>query len=307
MQEISATTGAAAQNSMAGCGSPTQVEPPKVPTQSPVDQDAGSPKGDAVAGARGGSVGGAVGGAAQLSGLDGLLASLQDLLAKLQARFEKLSGAPQQEPPKDPKQSDDPKQADDPKQTNDPKQDDPPPPPGDDGPPSPPGGEVGGANGGTDQEPPKPTDTPTQKPTQGPVQQSPSETVTLSNDDRRKSAKLTSSTGNSVEIWGDPHVVIDIDGKEQKFEIGYGPGSITLSDGTKISWDTFGPKDALKYRLRSFKIDSAGTENDQNVRTDDGKDESNLATALPDDLLEEFARLLAQYKGSMNQPLHGGK
>jgi len=143
-------------------------------------------------------------------------------------------------------------------------------------------------------------------PKQGdPVQQVPTDTSTvkLDNIDAKWSAKLTSSKGNSLEIWGDPHVVINIDGKEQKFEIGYGPGSATLSDGSIVKWDTYEPGKAHQYILRAFSIDSPGTANDRSVTTADGKDETGMTTALNDTQLRELAAALGQYKAPMNTAL----
>lgn len=150
--------------------------------------------------------------------------------------------------------------------------------------------------GGTGQ---TPGQTPGQVPTQSPVQQSPV-TVTLSNDDGRDSAKLIGSNGSFVELWGDPHVVIQEAGKAEpeKFEIGFGDGEIGLSDGSKVRWTT---RD--DHVLRSFQIDSPGDAYDRAIDTDDNINENGLSTSLTDAQLRELADALRTYKGPMDKPL----
>ena len=152
---------------------------------------------------------------------------------------------------------------------------------------------------------PEPVPVPDQVPDQtipkgGPVDSS---TVALTNNDNRRSATLTSSTGNSVELWGDPHVILKFGGKTETFDIGYGAGDIALSDGTHVKWDTFAKGTALEYRLSEFTVDSAGTANDKSVRTDDKVDTPSQLTTLTDAQLKEFADQLRLYAGPMSQPL----
>ena len=107
----------------------------------------------------------------------------------------------------------------------------------------------------------------------------------------------------SVELWGDPHVVLNFGGEETKFDIGYGPGAVELTDGTVIRWDTFPPGHERQFVLKEFTVDSAGEEFDHTVKTKDGKDESGLQTALTDAQLAEFGDALRQYEGPMSEPL----
>lgn len=153
--------------------------------------------------------------------------------------------------------------------------------------------QVGGVQG--------PRQVPTQVPTQ--VGGAKGGTVILNEQDLRASAKLTSPEGNSVEVWGDPHIAITIDGKSETWDIGYGPGSIQLSDGSTVSWDTYEPGSPRQFQLHNFRIDSAGTANDRAVSTSDGTDSANLTTALNDAQLREFATALRMYEGPMDQPL----
>ena len=175
---------------------------------------------------------------------------------------------------------------------------------------------TGGANGGGTVDP-KQDDPKQDDPKQVPTQESPKPepkpepkpvtTVTLDNDDavdtdkdgHRYSAQLTSSLGNSVELWGDPHVTIVMDGTTENFEIGYGPASFTTSSGHTISWDTNEPGQKLQYVLRNFRVDSAAS-----VSTMDSKAESNIATPLTDEDLREFAAYLRTAKSVMNVPFN---
>ncbi len=178
----------------------------------------------------------------------------------------------------------------------------------------PPKPEVGGANGGPEQ-------VPTQKPTQTPTQVAGAHegNVILDNDDGRWSAKLTAKSGkseNSVELWGDPHVVVNMNGKEEKFDIGFGEASVTLFDGTVVSWNTYDkgeklagqrPKqgDDVSYILKDFKIDSAGSEFDRSVTTSDRDgdkgDQMGLTTALTDAHLKELVIALRTMENPMSK------
>lgn len=167
------------------------------------------------------------------------------------------------------------------------------------------GGVVDGESGGVVQqtpppvpgggpiEPPKPPDAPGQ--------------VKLYNYDakspghRSASVELRGSNGNSVLIWGDPHVEVTLGGKTQKFNIGYGPGTVELKDGTVIEWTTFGGKN--NFRLRVFKIDDTNNAFDTRVSTTDGKDVVGQMTGLTNAQLAEFGRALLAMKGPVGQPL----
>ena len=174
--------------------------------------------------------------------------------------------------------------------------------------------QVAGDKGGPVQQ--APTQVPTQVagdkggpvqqvPTQSPVQQSPIQgggpvqgDVKLSDNDGRASAELKSASGNSVEIWGDPHVKMNLDGKTENFTIGYGPGSVQLTDGTTISWNTREDK-----HLGMFKVDRPGTAGDQQVDSKDGTNAKDLQTFLNDDQLREFGAALKSMEGPWDQPL----
>ncbi|MEO6866979.1 MAG: DUF1521 domain-containing protein [Gaiellales bacterium] len=210
---------------------------------------------------------------------------------------------------------------------------------------------VGGENGGpvqqspVQQTPPSKVDGAKGSPVQqSPVQQSPVQqtppskvsgenggpkkadpkaklgTVKLDNVDKRWNAKLhapdTKGGANSVEIWGDPHVVIMADGKAEKFDIGHGAGKVTLFDGTKISWDTYDKgekhkiqkdRKSVEYILSDFKVDSKGTNLDRSVTTRDYDgskgDQLGLTTALTEAHLKEFAIALRSMEGSWKSPL----
>ena len=89
------------------------------------------------------------------------------------------------------------------------------------------------------------------------------------------SATLHSSEGTSVTIWGDPHVVITIDGVTERFDIGYGEGEIVVDDTTTIRWaskpyDSDNPDQQLP--LDWFSVDTSGSEFDVTVDADDGTD-----------------------------------
>jgi hypothetical protein len=169
---------------------------------------------------------------------------------------------------------------------------------------------VDGANGGPVQQ--TPVQTPVQTPpTKGPVVIKGN--VVLDNDDERWSAKLTANGGkaeNSVELWGDPHVVITTEGKAEKFDIGYGAGKVTLFDGTVVSWDTYDKGKDHQFILRDFKVNSPGSQFDRSVTTRDRDgnkgDQMGLTTALTDAHLKELAIALRTMKGPMSDPLKNG-
>lgn len=174
-------------------------------------------------------------------------------------------------------------------------------------PPAPPKASVepaGGPKGG-------PAQVPTQSPVQlSPVQQSPkqeptdSSTVTLSDQDAGLSATLTSSTGTVVKLWGDPHVQITEDGKTDTFDIGYGPGSVSLSDGSLVKWNTYADgQGGTLHALHVLSVDSNGTTHDRNISTNDGTNSDKLSTALNDTLLREFAHKLRDLRGAWTNPL----
>ena len=120
------------------------------------------------------------------------------------------------------------------------------------------------------------------------------------------SATLHSDEGTSVTIWGDPHVVITIDGVTERFDIGYGAGSIAVSDSTTINWDTIAYDPANPDRqlpLSAFEIDMAGTENDMQIDAGDGVDVVDHLTGLTDADIREFAAQLRTYAGLATAPL----
>lgn len=173
---------------------------------------------------------------------------------------------------------------------------------------------VGGENGGPTK-PPTPTQTPTQTPVQTPPKPVIIEkgNVRLDNDDEKWSAKLTAVGGkaeNSVELWGDPHVVITTNGKAEKFDIGFGNGKVTLFDGTVVSWDTYDKGKDHQFILSDFKVNSPGSQFDRSVTTRDRDgnkgDQMGLTTALTDAHLKELGIALSTMKGPMSEPLKNG-
>ena len=120
------------------------------------------------------------------------------------------------------------------------------------------------------------------------------------------SVTLHSSSGTRVSIWGDPHVIIEIGGVIETFDIGYGPGNIELSGGVTVNWDTFGPDDGDfpdGPPIRSFSIEATGDEFDQTVSTEDGINVVDQLTAMTEAQLLEFASVLRTYAGDRTQPL----
>jgi LysM repeat protein len=152
--------------------------------------------------------------------------------------------------------------------------------------------------------PTKPTPTPVQQtPGQTPIQTgggTPTSRVLLDNRDRNSSVRLTSDRGTMVEIFGDPHVRAMVNGVKRSFNIGYGPGSITLKDGTRITWDTWHNSSRA---LRNFAIDAPGDGRDNRVSTADGRDVRNQLTNLTDAQLREFISKLSEFSGDWAKPL----
>jgi len=75
------------------------------------------------------------------------------------------------------------------------------------------------------------------------------------------SVTMHSDMGSQVTIWGDPHVVIRMDGLTRRFDIGLGPQTVELNNGTVLSWDTV-EADSERFPkgppLSFFDVDSAG-------------------------------------------------
>lgn len=113
------------------------------------------------------------------------------------------------------------------------------------------------------------------------------------------SVTLHSDFGSQVTIWGDPHVVIRMDGLVRRFDIGLGPQEVRLKSGTVVSWDTVEP-DWQRYPkgppLSFFKIDSAESKLDHSVDLDDRVNFTDRQTALSEADLRELARALYAIK-----------
>jgi len=127
--------------------------------------------------------------------------------------------------------------------------------------------------------------------------------VKLSDIDAEYRATLASKAGNSISIWGDPHVTVTVDGKTEGFNIGYGAGSIKLDNGSTVSWETYPVGDAKQKLLKGFSVDSAGDAFDRSINTSDGTNSKDLSTALNDTQLREFATKLRAYEGDWAAPL----
>ena len=91
----------------------------------------------------------------------------------------------------------------------------------------------------------------------------------------------------------------------EKFDIGHGPGTVHLSDGSQIRWTTFDDKSGTRnpFVLKTFTVDGADNSRDTTVATNDSKDVSGKDVQLTDSQLKEFAEALRTMKGPMNQPL----
>ena len=126
-------------------------------------------------------------------------------------------------------------------------------------------------------------------------------------DQYTHSATLHSSEGNSVTIWGDPHVVIVIDGVTERFDIGYGEGAIEIDEGTIITWaskphDADNPEEQF-LPLDWFSVDTTGNDFDRTIDADDDEDVVDALTGMTDDQLRDLAIQLRQYAGSATAPL----
>lgn len=123
------------------------------------------------------------------------------------------------------------------------------------------------------------------------------------------SATLYSSNGTRVTIWGDPHVEIEANGQVERFDIGYGAGSLTLVGGAVVQWDTFEPNDPrfpLGPPLRVFSVQAAQGHNDISVDTADGVDSVGNLTSLTNAQLRDFADQLRLLAGDAAKPLGSG-
>jgi hypothetical protein len=164
---------------------------------------------------------------------------------------------------------------------------------------------VGGANGPGQSPGQYPGQFPGQYPGQFPTQGGgsadgggPQGDVTLSEGNME--VTLASGDDTSVRIWGDPHVVVKLDGKTEKFNIGKGPGEVTLRDGTRISWDTKTNGNIIS----NMEIDRPGNlEGDVDADVRDSKVLKDERTGLTDAQLREFIGVLRQYEGDINKPL----
>ena len=109
------------------------------------------------------------------------------------------------------------------------------------------------------------------------------------------SVTLHSDVGTKVTIWGDPHVIVTIDGVTQRFDIGLGFNRVELVGGAVITWDTV-EADYDRFPkgppLEWFKVDTEGTDLDREVDLLDGNNFSDAMTGLTDGQLREFGRKL---------------
>jgi len=103
---------------------------------------------------------------------------------------------------------------------------------------------------------------------------------------------LKTANGDYVKLSGDPHIVVSIGGKIQKFDIGFGSGGFALPDGTKVTWDT-----NAKHILNNFQI------NGVKVSTFDNVDVHNVDTGSAESNLSAIASQLQQLQGKWNTPL----
>ncbi|MEM7313331.1 MAG: integrin alpha, partial [Planctomycetota bacterium] len=124
-------------------------------------------------------------------------------------------------------------------------------------------------------------------------------------DQYEYSATLHSSEGTQVTIWGDPHVVITIGGVTERFDIGYGAGSIKVDGKLTISWDTFEKSPDVfngQPPLKTFTVMIRGKE-EMKIDTTDGVNHVDDLTSITDAQLRKFARKLRRYAGDANLPL----
>jgi hypothetical protein len=145
--------------------------------------------------------------------------------------------------------------------------------------------------------PQSPLQSPVQRPStsSGATTYSPQPTgdVTLS-ESQKNTVLLTSGSGNTLRIFGDPHVEAIIDGKRETFNIGKGPGSIQLASGVKVEWDTKGKFGGLS----KFQVTRPDGTSSVDVNPNDSNFEKGLATGLSDTELKEFVTKLEGYAGS---------
>lgn len=171
-------------------------------------------------------------------------------------------------------------------------------------------GQVGGANGGPAQYPVQtpgqypgqyPGQFPGQFPTQGggPSTIGGGEVGGVDLSEGVHAVTLEDDNGDSVRIWGDPHVDVKLDGKREKFDIGYGPGEITLRDGTHVSWDT-----GRGNILSTLSVDRPqGVDGDVDADVNDSTKLKNEATGLTNAQLREFIAELREFEGKPHEPL----
>lgn len=125
-------------------------------------------------------------------------------------------------------------------------------------------------------------------------------------DTYTNSVTMHSTEGTRVTIWGDPHVETVVDGEEVLFDIGYGAGSITLSTGTIVRWETYAhdPVDwPLGPPLSDFTVLFAESSDNFSLDTADNVDVVDQLSAMTDSELREFALEIAKYAGSASDPL----
>ncbi|MEM7782457.1 MAG: DUF4347 domain-containing protein [Planctomycetota bacterium] len=115
---------------------------------------------------------------------------------------------------------------------------------------------------------------------------------------------LHSTIGTSVTIWGNRHVVTEIDGFKEWFDIGYGAGEIELESGKVVRWDSDLSSDPGVDEflpLTSFEI-----HNDSDTYSITVANEQNLVdqmTELSETDLRELAWMLKEYAGDRQLPL----
>ena len=117
------------------------------------------------------------------------------------------------------------------------------------------------------------------------------DTALLNTNDFSKNAYFRSPIGE-VSMSGNAKITTRFFGEEpQEFTIGYGPASVTLEDGTQISWDT-SPGDQLMNDLQIVRPNGLA----QSVQLQDGVDDKNLPTGLSTKQLKEFVEILRAHE-----------
>lgn len=110
---------------------------------------------------------------------------------------------------------------------------------------------------------------------------------------------LHSNGGSQVTIWGDPHVIIKMDGLTRRFNIPLGHNTIELKGGATIEWDT-AEADIARFPLGPpltyFNIDTQGVALDQAVDLEDGLNFIDVETGITEGQLRQFARILYQMR-----------